>query len=283
MTSKRKAVAIIIGLVIMLVLGLVVFVYVIGNVLAMPAATIPVAVAPGVTTPTVVPPATSPDIMTPNIALPDTTYTTTPPAVTTAYPETKPYDPYPFIPIFAMEPLPEDIIQFIRGSSFHYEAPFDYSFLTFLTITFVDFYGQYRYGNMIVAYEIGPEVLEIFGEIFAYRFPIYGMRLIDYYYARDYYSMKANNTVGFNFRTIAGTSRLSRHAFGKAIDINPIQNPYIRGDTVWPAAGRYYMDRENIRPGMIVPGDVVYRAFISRGWTWGGNWRTPRDYHHFER
>ena len=186
-------------------------------------------------------------------------------------------------PIFTMEPLPEYIKEIIRGSSFHDTTPFSYCFLTYLTITHVDFYGKYRLGNMIVAAEIGEEVLDIFREIFEYRFPISRMRLIDFYSASDYLSMADNNSVGFNFRYIAGTRILSRHALGRAIDINPIQNPYIRGNTIWPPAGASYADRENIRPGMIIRGDIVYQAFISRGWIWGGNWRVPRDYHHFER
>ncbi|MCL2400067.1 MAG: M15 family metallopeptidase [Defluviitaleaceae bacterium] len=186
-------------------------------------------------------------------------------------------------PIFTMEPLPEYILQVIRGSSFHDNTPFSYCFLTYLTITHVDLYGRYRLGNMIVAAEIGEEVLDIFREIFEYRFPIHRMRLIDFYNAGDYLSMADNNSVAFNFRYIAGTGTLSRHALGMAIDINPIQNPYIRGNTIWPLAGAEYLDRTNIRPGMITRGDAVYRAFISRGWIWGGNWQSPRDYHHFER
>lgn len=193
------------------------------------------------------------------------------------------YFPYPPAPTFTMEPLPQHIREKIRDSSIHDSAPFYYDFLTYLTITHVNFDGERQVGNMIVAYEIGQEVLDIFREIYEGGFPIYQIRLIDYFDALDYYSMAANNSVSFNFRYIAGTSRLSRHAWGKAIDINPIQNPYIRGDTVWPAAGRYYKDRGYVRPGMITRGDVVYTAFVSRGWTWGGNWRTPRDYHHFER
>ena len=185
--------------------------------------------------------------------------------------------------IFTAEPLPEYVLDIIRGRSFRDYAPFDYSFLSYLTITHVDFDGNRRIGNLIVAAEIAEEVLDIFREIYDYGFPIQRMRLIDFYGAQDYFSMADNNSVAFNFRTIAGTNTLSRHAFGMAIDINPVQNPYIRGGTVWPAAGRAYMDRADVRPGMIVRGDVVYRAFTSRGWTWGGNWRSPRDYHHFER
>ena len=147
----------------------------------------------------------------------------------------------------------------------------------------MDFEGYSRHGHIIVAAEIANEVLEIFKEIYEGDFPIAQIRLIDYYGADDYYSMAANNSVGFNFRYIAGTNVLSRHAWGMAIDINPIQNPFIRGDIILPLAGGEYLDREDVRPGMIVPGDVVYTAFTSRGWIWGGHWTLPIDYHHFER
>jgi len=207
-------------------------------------------------------------------------------------PKYEPYIPYKpeeepepelFETIFTAEPLPYHIIQQITGVSFHENQHFDYCHLAYLTVTHVDFYGYSRHGHIIVAASIADEVLDIFREIYDYGFPIAQMRLIDYYYALDYYSMAANNSVGFNFRYIAGTTTLSRHAWGMAIDINPIQNPFIRGDVILPVAGRYYLDREYVRPGMIIPGDVVYRAFTSRGWIWGGHWRLPIDYHHFER
>jgi len=190
-------------------------------------------------------------------------------------------------PIFAREPLPEHIIEFIRQYSFGGnpagEPPFSYDFLTYLTITHVDFEGERRIGNMIVADEIGDEVLDIFRDIYESGFPIYSIRLIDYFYADDVLSLDANNSSAFNFRYIAGTDRISRHGFGMAIDINPIQNPYIRGDNIKPYAGHAYLDRSYVRPGMIVSGDAVYTAFVDRGWIWGGNWSVPRDYHHFER
>ena len=210
------------------------------------------------------------------------------------YPETMPdtneeytlpedYPAYDFIPIFTREPLPRHIIDQITGVTFHDNTPFDHDYLTYLTVTHVNFDGESIIGHLIVAADIGDEVLEIFQEIYEGRFPIYSIRLIDYFYASDYLSMAANNSHAFNFRYIAGTNIISRHGFGIAIDINPIQNPYIRGDTVWPAAGAAYLDRSYVRPGMIIPGDVVYTAFTSRGWIWGGHWTTPRDYHHFER
>lgn len=194
----------------------------------------------------------------------------------------KPYVPTPE-PVFTAEPIPPHIAQQIMGSSFHPHTPFGMEELAYLTLTHVNFEGERTEGHMIVAAAIAEEVLDIFRDIYAAQFPIARIRLIDYYNALDYYSMADNNSVGFNFRTIAGTNVISRHGLGMAIDINPIQNPYIRGNTIWPAAGVDYVDRTNVRPGMIIPGDAVYTAFISRGWIWGGHWTSPIDYHHFER
>ena len=189
----------------------------------------------------------------------------------------------PFTPIFLAEPIPPFIAEKISGVSFHYHAPFGHDFLKYLTVTHVNFDGEYQLGQLIVAAELADEVLEIFRDIFEARFPIHSIKLIDYFDALDYYSLAANNSSAFNFRYIAGTTNLSRHAWGKAIDINPVQNPYYRNGTIKPAIGEPYLNRYYVRPGMIVPGDAVYTAFTSRGWTWGGNWASPRDYHHFQR
>jgi len=193
------------------------------------------------------------------------------------------HQPFTQESVFIAEPLPEHIIRQISGSSFHENEYFEYDHLAYLTITYMDFDGYSRLGSIIVAASIADEVLDIFRDIYDGRFPLARVKLIDYYGADDYYSMADNNSVGFNFRVIAGTEVLSRHAWGMAVDINPIQNPFIRGDILWPLAGGEYLDRSDVRPGMIVPGDVVYNAFVSRGWIWGGHWSVPIDYHHFER
>jgi len=187
------------------------------------------------------------------------------------------------MPIFTSEPLPDHIIRQITGVTFHETTPFGYDHLAYLTVTHVNFDGESVLGHLIVAAAIAYETLDIFREIYEGGFPIHSIKLIDYFGASDYLSMAANNSHAFNFRYIAGTNVVSRHGFGMAIDINPVQNPYIRGETIWPAAGAAYLDRTYVRPGMVVPGDVVYNAFVSRGWTWGGHWSLPRDYHHFER
>jgi len=191
--------------------------------------------------------------------------------------------PTPFIPIFTREPLPDHIIEQITGVTFHDTTPFGFEHLTYVTVTHANFQDESQIGHLIVADTVGDEVLEIFQEIYAARFPIHSIVLIDYFDACDYASMVANNSHAFNFRYIAGTNRISRHGYGMAIDINPIQNPYYRNGNIKPAIGEPYLNRSYVRPGMIIPGDAVYTAFISRGWTWGGNWTSPRDYHHFER
>jgi len=211
---------------------------------------------------------------------------TSPPIIPTTPPPTEEVPtmpPEPVQPTFIAEPIPPHVIEQITGSSFHENPHFDICHLAYLTVTHVNFDGESQIGHIIVAASIAEEVLDIFREIYEGGFPIARIRLIDYYGADDYYSMADNNSVGFNFRYIAGTRTLSRHAWGMAIDINPIQNPFIRDGVILPAAGAEYLDRTNVRPGMIVPGDVVYNAFTSRGWIWGGHWTVPIDYHHFER
>ena len=114
------------------------------------------------------------------------------------------------------------------------------------------------------------------------------MRLIDEYDADDERSMQANNTSCFNFRAIAGSTKLSKHSQGLAIDINPLYNPCVKqrkdGRTVvQPATGRKYANRNKRWPYMIVKDDLCYRLFIEHGFKWGGSWRTTKDYQHFER
>lgn len=108
--------------------------------------------------------------------------------------------------------------------------------------------------------------------------------MIDDYNADDDKSMKANNTSAFCYREIAGTDVLSNHSFGRAIDVNPLQNPQVTSKgKISPEEGRPYVDRSVNRKGMIQKGDDCYNAFVSRGWTWGGDWNSTKDYQHFEK
>jgi hypothetical protein len=155
--------------------------------------------------------------------------------------------------------------------------------LALLGLSHWDLSGAVKEGQLIVAKQLADEVLEIFAALFALGFPIERMDPIDRYGGNDDASMADNNTSAFNFRNVAGTAVLSRHALGAAIDINPRLNPMIIGADVFPPAGAAYVDRRVVQPGMIVrPGPVV-DLFDARGWEWGGDWSPMKDYHHFTK
>lgn len=128
-----------------------------------------------------------------------------------------------------------------------------------------------------------PEVVAVFRRLYAARFPIRRLRPIDAYRGNDERSLAADNTAGFNCRYVIGPGprRWSSHAFGEAIDVNPVENPYLERGRVHPRAGRAYLDRSHLRPGMAVRGGVLVRSFATAGWQWGGRWTGSPDYQHF--
>jgi hypothetical protein len=141
--------------------------------------------------------------------------------------------------------------------------------------------GQVHQGRIIVEAAQAERVVAAFGDVYAARFPIERMVPIAEYGGDDQASMRANNTSGYNCRTVAGSSKLSQHALGRAIDINPLVNPYVKGGTVDPPEGAPWADRSRNDPGMIKAGDAVVRAFARQGWGWGGAWSSGQDYQHF--
>ncbi len=145
------------------------------------------------------------------------------------------------------------------------------------------FTGQVQTGELVVAAAVAQEVVHVFERIFAAGFAIASMQRVDLFSGSDAASMAANNSSAFNFRKVQGTDVLSDHALGLAIDLNPIQNPWLRADLCDPGAGRAYLDRSQVRRGMIVHGDAVVEAFSACGWDWGGHWQDLRDYQHFSK
>jgi hypothetical protein len=142
--------------------------------------------------------------------------------------------------------------------------------------------GRVHRGELIVHRDHARRILVVLEKLFKARYPIQRLRLVDAYRADDDRSMAANNTSAFNCRRVSGSSRWSEHAFGRAIDLNPLRNPYVtRGGRVSPPAGRPYADRARRAAGMIHGGDAVVRAFAAAGWRWGGYWSGSRDYQHF--
>ena len=156
----------------------------------------------------------------------------------------------------------------------------------YLHVLHYDFEGNVKTGELLVYTGIAQSVLEIFQELFAAQYPIEKVRLVSEYGWDDTASMQDNNTSAFNFRKIAGTNEWSKHALGMAIDINPLYNPYVykQGNRIstQPKEAYIYADREADCAYYIKAGDVCYEAFVSRGFTWGGDWKNPKDYQHFQ-
>jgi hypothetical protein len=172
----------------------------------------------------------------------------------------------------------------VTGTSWHRGCPVGLAGLRYLRVGYWGFERRRHVGELVVAASAVPAIREAFAELYRVRFPIRRMRLVDDYGGSDSASIEADNTSAFNCRPVTGGSRWSEHAYGRAIDINPIENPYVYPDgTTSHAASRPYLDRKRHRSGMAFHGGVLVRAFSDAGWGWGGDWRPPSatDYQHF--
>jgi hypothetical protein len=152
--------------------------------------------------------------------------------------------------------------------------------LRYVTVTYRDFDGAAATGELVVHADVADGVVAVFGELFAQGYPIRSMRLVDDFGGSDDASMAADNTSAFNCRPISRGTGWSEHAYGRAIDLNPVENPYVRDGLVLPAEGVPFASRPDA-PGVVHAGDAVVRAFAAHGWQWGGDWSSPVDYQHF--
>jgi len=171
----------------------------------------------------------------------------------------------------------------MTGRSWHRGCPVPLAQLRLIELRHWGFNRDVHGGELIVHEDAVNDVTKAMRSLFSHRFPIRRMRLVDAYGANDRRSMRADNTSAFNCRFIAGQpGTWSQHAFGRAIDVNPVENPYVTdGGFVSPRAGRRFADRSRDAKGMIHGGDRVVGAFRRVGWEWGGNWHGIRDYQHF--
>jgi hypothetical protein len=168
------------------------------------------------------------------------------------------------------------------GSSWHRGCPMAIRDLRLLNVAFVDFGGERHVGKLVVHRRWAREIVHVFRELYDARFPIRRMRLVDAYGADDMISMRHDNTSAFNCRWRGGVCcTWSMHAYGKAVDIDPRENPYIGSWGVSPPNGAAYVDRTDRRPGMIFRHSRIWRAFHAIGWGWGGSWASTKDYQHF--
>ena len=190
--------------------------------------------------------------------------------------------------VFTAQNIPDSIWARMQGRSYPQECRIARSELRYLELSFVDFDGREHVGQMVCNKQIANDLLYVFRQLYEARYPIASMRLIDDYEADDSRSMASNNTSCFCYRRVAGSKSLSKHSRGMAVDINPLYNPcvYVKSGRVLPPEGnKYAHDRDKRKdiPSKIDATDLCYRLFVSRGFRWGGTWRTIKDYQHFEK
>lgn len=184
---------------------------------------------------------------------------------------------------FVAKPIPDAVFRLMQGKSFPANATIKRDDLRYLQVLHYDAHGKILIGELVTNKAISRDVLDVLNVLYEARYPIERMVLIDQYGADDERSMTANNSSAFNFRFVAGTRKLSNHSTGRAVDINPLYNPFVVGKTVSPATGRAYADRSKDFLYKIEADDLCVREFKKRGFEWGGDWKTRKDYQHFEK
>ena len=193
---------------------------------------------------------------------------------------------------FFYEDIPEIIKDKMKGVSYPLDIDEDiicYDDLKYLNVLYVDFDGETQVGEIVCNAAIAEDLTEIFHELYKADYRIERIRLIDEYNADDNLSMEDNNTSSFCYRVVENTTRLSNHAYGMAIDINPFYNPYVvynsEGTRITPVGSEIYADRSDavMNPYRIDKNDLAYKLFKEHGFTWGGDWNSCKDYQHFEK
>ena len=167
--------------------------------------------------------------------------------------------------------------------SWHPGCPVAPSRLRRIRLGYWGFDGRAHTGSLVANEDAVSDLVHVFAQLYTARFPIRRLRPIDVYGGKDERSLEADNTAAFNCRYVIGPGprRWSVHAYGEAIDVNPVENPYLENGRVHPRAGRAYLVRGRVRPGMAVRGGLLVRAFAAVGWQWGGRWTASPDYQHF--
>ena len=188
-----------------------------------------------------------------------------------------------FVPVFEAVPIPPETEARMSGVSYPEDAEIKLDDLRYLKLSYIDFDGNPQVGEMVCNKAIAEDLLAIFRELYEARYPIRSIRLIDDFGGDDEASMKADNTSCFNYRKKVGVRELSKHALGLAVDVNPFENPYVRTTYIRPAEAAAFADRTQDFPHKIDKNDLCYKLFRAHGFSWGGTWRSVRDYQHFEK
>ncbi len=177
-----------------------------------------------------------------------------------------------------VQPVPADVV---ARSTWQEACPVTLDELRYVTVSFWGFDDRAHTGELIVHRDAADAMVHVFEQLFADRFPIEDMRVSTMADLDAPNTGDGNTTAAFVCRPTRGGSRWSEHAYGLAIDVNPFQNPYVRDGGVIPGLASSYLDRADVRPGMLQPGAGPIEAFAAMGWRWGGEWENPRDYMHF--
>ncbi len=183
---------------------------------------------------------------------------------------------------FFYEPLPATVFRRMSGVSYPEDCTVPRDSLRYLNVLYINFDDEEQVGELVCNEQIAEDLAEIFYDLYRERYPLESVRLIDDFGGDDDASMLANNTSCFNYRTVAGSSSLSNHAYGLAIDINPLYNPWVNHGKVSPPEAEPYADRSADFPHKITKEDFCCQCFVNHGFFWGGNWNNP-DYQHFQR
>ena len=167
------------------------------------------------------------------------------------------------------------------GGAWSPACPVSLDDLRLVRLTYWGFDGRAHVGRLVVNRDAVPAIVAALHRLYDARFPIHRMVPVETYRANDERAMRADDTSAFNGRYVEGTTTWSQHAYGRAIDVDPMENPEVKDGRVYPRTAGRFVDRSLGLPGMITPGDVVVRAFAAVGWPWGGDWHSLKDYQHF--
>ena len=185
---------------------------------------------------------------------------------------------------FRVQPITAPLLEKMRKTTWRPGCPVALEDLRQVTVTYLTFDRKPSTGVLIVHKEVAREISAIFRDLFQRGFLIERIAPVEDYGGSDDASMAANNTSAFNCRDVTGQpGKFSNHSWGRAIDINPLTNPYVKGGKVSPPESVKYLDRTRPLPGLIAGGDFVVKRFAKAGWKWGGDWVDLKDYQHFEK
>lgn len=187
-------------------------------------------------------------------------------------------------PVFRVDPIPAAMVQKMTAFTWHQGCPVALADLRQVTVSYRDYNSERQQGTLIVNREIAEEAKDLFRQLYDNHFLISSISPVENYAGSDDASMAANNTSAFNCRDTTGRPGVfSNHSWGRAIDINPLTNPYVKGDTVLPPLGHEYLDRTKAYAGSILAEGFAVKIFEAAGWKWGGRWKDRQDYQHFEK